>query len=281
MKDNTGILYICPTPIGNLEDITLRCLRILKEVDLIASEDTRVSKKLLNHFQIKTPLISYHKFSEKQKLNILIDKLLEGQSIALISDSGTPTISDPGNMLLKEAFCNKIKIVPLPGACSVSCALSASGLAEHGYIFAGFQAKNNTIKTKTLKSLTTCNLPIVIFESPQRLVATLECIKEAFGSIKVFIGRELTKLNEEILFDNIENLIEKFTLTTPKGEITIIIDKINFCPPQLTEKEIKSLIEEKIKQDKPVSTIAKELSEELEINKNKIYKMALKLSNKE
>jgi 16S rRNA (cytidine1402-2'-O)-methyltransferase len=131
-------LYVCPTPIGNLEDITLRALRVLNEVDIIAAEDTRVTRKLLTHYNIQTPLISYHKHTEREKSKVIINELLAGKSIALVTDSGTPLISDPGNELITAAIHNQIKVTPLPGASALTCALSASGLSENGFIFYGF-----------------------------------------------------------------------------------------------------------------------------------------------
>lgn len=280
MSKISGLLYICPTPIGNLEDITLRCLRILKEVDYIAAEDTRVTKKLLNHFDIKTKLISYHKFTEKKQSDEIISKLKNGENIALVTDAGTPVVSDPGNEIVSQAISNNIKVIPLPGPSAVTCALSASGLISEGFIFYGFLPKNTSQQIKLLQSLSENNLPIVFFESPNRVLATLQTISDNFGNINITVTRELTKLYEEIISGEINNIIDHFKSKTIKGEFTIIIDPIHSEHTKLSIKEIESLIIEKLNNETPISSISLELSEYLGLSKNKIYKLALTLQNK-
>lgn len=221
---NKGTLYICPTPIGNLEDITLRALRVLKEVDLIACEDTRVTQKLLNHYDIKTKSISYHKFSEKQKSGYLVEKLLEGQNIALVSDAGTPVLSDPGVELVKKARENNIKIIPLPGASAIMTAFSAGGFDNHYFTFIGFLPKSTKEIELIINKYKESN--IILFESPNRLLKTLNEIKSLFGNVNLLIARELTKIYEEIIKDTIENHIEYFNKNSPRGEFTIIIEGI-------------------------------------------------------
>ena len=194
-----GTLYICPTPIGNLEDITLRVLRVLKEVDFIACEDTRVTQKLLNRYEINTKLISYHKFSEKEKSNYIVQLLNEGKSIALVSDAGTPLISDPGIELLKH----DINVIPLPGPSSVITALSATPRNGTDFVFIGFLPKTKKAKEDFLRKYS--DIDIVAFESPNRLVKSLQEILEVLGNRKVTIARELTKIYEEIKTDLIDN----------------------------------------------------------------------------
>jgi len=271
---NKGTLYICPTPIGNLEDITLRVLRILKEVDLIACEDTRVTQKLLNHYNITTKLTSYHKFSEKQKSEYLINLLLEGKNIALVSDAGTPLISDPGFELIKQAHKNNIKIEPLPGASAVMTAFSASGLDNPYFAFVGFLPRSRKEKETLLNRCKEIN--IIFFEAPTRFVKTLEELKEILGNVNLITARELTKIHEEIRRETIENQIEYYTAKPPKGEITAIIEgvaeKVNLD---------ESLIIEKIKILKTAGYSTKEISRILSLltscPKGKIYDLAVKL----
>jgi len=267
-----GILYICPTPIGNLEDITLRVIRVLKEVDLIACEDTRITQKLLNHYEIKTPTISYHKFSEKEKSGYLIKQLIEGKNIALVSDAGTPLISDPGAELLKEAYLNNIKVIPLPGASSVITALSAGLISGGEFVFLGFLPRPAKEKEQILSKYSEINM--VFFESPNRLIHSLEEIFKIFGNRNAIIARELSKIYEEIKRDNITNLIEYYTQNPLKGEIVLIIEG---------QKEEKTRDEaeiiEKIKILKKEGYSTKEISKIISLftgfPKKEIYNLAL------
>lgn len=237
--NNSGILYICPTPIGNLEDMTLRAIRILKEVDMIACEDTRVTQKLLNHFEIKTKLTSYHKFSEKHKGKYIIDLLLEGKNIALTSDAGTPLISDPGFELLKLASENNIKVTPIPGANAAITAMSACATEIPEFTFIGFLPKDNKTKEQVISEYKNSN--IIIYESPSRLLNTLKEIKELLGNRNATVARELTKYYEEFKTDTLENLIEFYSSKQIKGEITLIIkaqkvEKLNENDESLLDK---------------------------------------------
>ena len=267
-----GVLYICPTPIGNLEDITLRAIRTLKEVDLIACEDTRVTQKLLNHYDIKTKLTSYHKFSEKEKSSYLINLLNEGNNIALVSDAGTPLISDPGKELIKQVYENNIKIVPLPGASSVITALSANYAGQMPFVFAGFLPKTGKEKEKILFKYS--NINIVMFESPNRLVRTLEEVFELLGNRHATIARELTKIYEEIKRDSLSNLIEYYSKNPPRGEVILIIEG---------QEEKKSLdkekLEEKIRILKKAGYGVKELSKIISLlhgcSKKEVYDLAI------
>lgn len=269
-----GNLYICPTPIGNLEDITLRTLRILKEVDLIACEDTRITQKLLNHYDIRTKLISYHKFSEKQKSSYLVELLNEGKNIALVSDAGTPLISDPGGELIKLVYENNIKITPLPGANSVVTALSASYTGNLPFVFAGFLPKTKKEKENFL--LKYLNINIVAFESPNRLVKTLEEAREILGNRHATVAREITKIYEEIKRDSLEKLKDYYTQNPPKGEIVLIIEA------QEQEKDFdKAELEEKIRILSGAGYGVKELSKMISLlyggSKKEIYDLAVKL----
>lgn len=258
-----GNLYICPTPIGNLEDITLRALRILKEVDLIACEDTRVTQKLLNRYDIKTKLISYHKFSEKEKSSYIVDLLNEGKNIALVSDAGTPLISDPGAELLKQ----DINVIPLPGASSVTTALSASPLDDGPFVFVGFLPKSG--KDFLLKY---SDINIVAFESPNRLVKTLEEILKIFGSKTVTVARELTKIYEQIKTGAVDELIKYYCENPPKGEIVIIIHSTEEKEPE--KKEIVEKIKILKKEGYSVKDISRIVSALYNFPKNEVYDLA-------
>lgn len=222
MGESTS-LYIVPTPIGNLEDITLRALRILKEVDLILAEDTRTSGYLLKHFEIKKPLQSYHSYNEHKALEVLIKRLKGGDRMALISDAGTPGISDPGFLLVRGCLENDVKVECLPGATAFVPALVNSGLPSDSFIFEGFLPQKKGRKTK-LEQLATEERTIILYESPFRLIKTLEQLKEVMGSErKASVSRELTKLHEETVNDSLEGLLNYFNQKTIKGEIVIVI----------------------------------------------------------
>ena len=267
-----GSLYICPTPIGNLEDITLRAIRVLKEVDFIACEDTRITQKLLNHYEIKTPTVSYHKFSEKEKSGYLISQIKEGKNIALVSDAGTPLISDPGSELLKEAYLNDIKVVPLPGASSVITALSAGLVFEGEFAFLGFLPRTVKEKEQILSKYSEIN--VVFFESPNRLRHSLEEIFRILGNRNAIIARELSKIYEEIKRDNISNLIEYYAQNPLKGEIVLIIEGQK---EEKTHEEAEII--EKIKILKKEGYSTKEISKIISLftgfPKKEVYNLAL------
>lgn len=217
-----GTLHIVATPIGNLKDITLRALDVLKNVDMVASEDTRTSRKLLNAYNIKTPLVSYHAHSTVSKTNKLIENLVSGKNIALITDAGTPGIQDPAGRLVDLAYQKNIKVVAIPGPSAVTAVLSIAGISADSFYFVGFLPKKKGRQTKW-KELAIIEDLIVIYESPYRVIKTLKDIKEYLGNRKLIIGREITKKFEEVLRDNTENLIQHFTDKAPKGEFVIIV----------------------------------------------------------
>ena len=217
-----GKLYLVATPIGNLEDITLRALRILREVDLIAAEDTRHTLGLLNHFEISKPLISYYKQNEKSKSEILIKKLLEGQNVAIVSDAGTPGISDPGEEIVKVAIENGIEIIPIPGACAFVNALIASGLSSKEFSFIGFLSAIKKEKKEKLEEIKYETRTLILYEAPHKLKTTLEAIYEILGDRKIVLARELTKIHEEFIRDNVSNILER--IDEIKGEFVILIE---------------------------------------------------------
>ncbi|MDO5557139.1 MAG: 16S rRNA (cytidine(1402)-2'-O)-methyltransferase [Clostridia bacterium] len=220
-----GKLYLVATPIGNLEDITLRAIRILKEVDIIAAEDTRHTLKLLNHLNISKPLISYHRHNEEVKCDSLINKLLEGENIALVSDAGTPVISDPGEEIVKEAINNEIEVVPIPGACALVNALIASGLDSREFSFYGFLSLNKKIRMEKLKQIMTERKTSILYEAPHKIQNTLKDILNEVGDRNIVLARELTKIHEEYIRGKVSELIEK--IENFKGEFIILIEGNN------------------------------------------------------
>jgi 16S rRNA (cytidine1402-2'-O)-methyltransferase len=216
------MLFVVATPIGNLDDITLRALTVLKTVDLIAAEDTRQTKKLLTRHHISTPLVSFHQHSRQPKTNQLISRLQAGDKIALVTDAGTPGISDPGGELVAAARQAGIQIVPIPGASAITAILSVAGVPADLWLFVGFLPKKKGRQT-LWQELATTAMPIVIFESPHRVIKTLQEILTHLGDRTLVIGRELTKLHEEIVVEPTSQLIERFTATPPRGEFVIVI----------------------------------------------------------
>lgn len=237
MINLTGVLYICATPIGNLEDITLRVLRTLKEVDLIAAEDTRYSQRLLRHYNIQTPMISYHQHNRKSKGPGLIIKLKKGMNIALITDAGTPGISDPGEDLVKLAYKEDIKVYSLPGATACITALTLSGLSTRRFTFEAFLPKDNKLKKRILEELQNESRTIIIYEAPHRLLKTLDILFEYIGDRKITIVRELTKQYEEINQTTLKNAVIKYKEEEVKGEIVLIIEGKSWEEIDLKNKE--------------------------------------------
>ncbi|OCR00571.1 16S rRNA (cytidine(1402)-2'-O)-methyltransferase [Oscillatoriales cyanobacterium USR001] len=271
-----GILYIVATPIGNLEDMTFRAIRILQEVDLIAAEDTRHTGKLLHHFQIKTPQISYHEHNRHQRLPELINKLLTGKTIALVTDAGMPGISDPGYDLVKACADANIPIIPIPGACACIVALSASGLPTDRFIFEGFLAVKGKERRLSLEVLKNESRTIILYESPHRLRQTLADLGNFLGMDReIVLARELTKLYEEFWRGNIGDAIAHYTNREPQGEFTIVIAGISTVTPILSEEAIKAQLQELINQGVTKSQASRELAEKTALPRRQIYQIAL------
>ncbi|HHY41679.1 MAG TPA: 16S rRNA (cytidine(1402)-2'-O)-methyltransferase [Thermoanaerobacterales bacterium] len=284
-----GILYLCPTPIGNLEDITLRALKILNEVDYIAAEDTRVTLKLLNHFNIKTPLISYHEHNKKSQGPRLISLLQEGKNIALVTDAGTPGISDPGEDLVKDAIKAGINIVPLPGAIAAICALVASGLSTERFVFEGFLPKKNQDRDRRLLELASEERTIIFYEAPHRIIKTLKVLKDTFGNRKAAVAREMTKIHEEFARGTLEDLIQRFIDVKPKGEMVIVVEGAKkdlnsdrgqpapFLENELSSEELKSklqaMFKENISQGYAKNQALRKAAKELGISRNEAYRI--------
>ena len=219
-----GKLYLCATPIGNLEDITLRVLRVLREADLIAAEDTRNSRKLLNHFEIKTPMTSYHEYNKIEKGYKLIEKMKQGSHVALITDAGTPGISDPGEELVKMCYEAGIEVTSLPGAAACITALTLSGLSTRRFCFEAFLPADKKEKQAVLEELKRETRTIVLYEAPHRLVRTLSELSETLGDRKLTVCRELTKKHETAFVTTVSGALAHFQNTEPKGECVLVLE---------------------------------------------------------
>lgn len=220
----SGRLFLVGTPIGNLEDVTLRALRVLREADLVAAEDTRHTGRLLAHYQIRKPLLSYHEFNEAQRARELVERLRNGQSVALVSDAGMPVISDPGMRLVRAAAAADIPIETVPGPSAVTMSVALAGVGDGRFLFYGFLPPKPTKRKKILTELAPLPYSLVFFESPFRVVAALRDLEEAFGERTAVVGRELTKKFEQVLRGSIGQLREKLESQRVKGEITIVVE---------------------------------------------------------
>ena len=278
-RNNHGILYIVPTPIGNLEDITLRALRILKEVDLIAAEDTRHTRNLLNHFGIATPLISYYREKEAERSEEILLRLQEGKNIALVSDAGTPAISDPGAVVVRQAHDQGLTVVPLPGPSAVTTALSASGITSAGFLFLGFLPAKSGQRRKALAAIADCEYPVVFYESPHRIDTFLADALEILGDRQAFWARELTKSFEDLQSGNLNDLLAKSSQGRNRGEFVVVI-----CPGSREEAKGQTL-EELIlwyrdNSELSLKDVSRRLATDLGISRSQIYQQALALWNR-
>lgn len=267
----SGNLYLVATPIGNLEDITLRAIKVLKEVDIIAAEDTRHTLKLLNHLEIKKPLISYHRHNEEIKTTVLIDKLLEGKNIALVTDAGTPAISDPGEEVVKKAIENDIKIIPIPGACALINALIVSGFDTKQFSFYGFLPINKKNRKAKFDELIKEKNTIILYEAPHKLLNTLKDISKYLGNVNIVLAKEITKIHEAFIRGKIKDIIHN--TEDIKGEFIIIIEPIEvedkYLMDELTVDELYVKYE---KQGLEKKEIIKRIAKDKCVNKNEIYK---------
>lgn len=272
-KRRDGILYIVATPIGNLEDITLRAIRILKEVDLIAAEDTRHTLKLLNHLEISKPLISYHRHNEEIKSDVLIEKLQDGNNIALVSDAGTPGICDPGEEIIKKCIELEISVVPVPGACAMINSLICSGINTREFTFLGFLPLNKKLRNNKLYEIKNSNKTVIIYEAPHKLKSTLKDLKEILSvNRNVVLAREITKIHEEFIRGNIDKLIDKSE--NIKGEIVLIIDGNSEISEEneLNELSIEDHYKFYEEQGFDKKEIIKRIAKDRNVSKNEIYK---------
>lgn len=270
-----GILYIVATPIGNLDDITLRALRVLKEVDVIAAEDTRHTQILLRHHDIHTPLTSYHEHNERAKSQELVTRLARGQQIALVSDAGTPAISDPGFRLVVQAIRAGVRIVPIPGASALTAVLSASGLPTDRFVFEGFLPAKKSQRRERLQTLRDETRTLIFYEAPHRLKEALDDIHELLGNRDAVLAREVSKLHEEFWRGPVSELIGALGNAEPRGEVTLILSgsagasRVN---EDLLQAEIRELKDQGLR----VKEIAEVLGEKFGYPKKEIYRLALR-----
>lgn len=236
-----GALYICATPIGNLEDITLRTLRILKEVDLIAAEDTRNSIKLLNHFEIKTPMTSYHEYNKYDKAKILVEKMQQGMNIALITDAGTPAISDPGEELVKQCHEAGVTVTSLPGPSAFVTALTISGQKTRRFCFEAFLPYDKKERNEILEELKTETRTIIIYEAPHKLKKTLKDLYENLGNRNISVCKELTKKHETNFRTTMKHAIDFYEQEEPRGEFVLVIEGVN--SEELKQEKRQSYLE--------------------------------------
>ncbi len=274
-----GKLYLVATPIGNLNDITFRAITILKEVDVIAAEDTRHTLKLLNHYNITKPLISYHRHNEEVKKDLLIDKLLNGENVAIVTDAGTPGICDPGEEIIREAINKKIDIIPIPGAVAFVNALICSGINTREFAFYGFLPINKKLRNNKLEEISKENKTVILYEAPHKLKNTLEDILKNVGNIPCILAKEITKIHEEFIRGDINIILEKIKNEEEiKGEYVIILDLNN----NIKEEENKfqeMTLEEHFKyyeeQGLNKKEIIKKIAKDRNTNKNEIYQKFL------
>ena len=281
-QSNYGTLYVVATPIGNINDITYRAVEVLSNVYIIATEDTRHSKKIFNYFGIKTKQISYHKHNEAERCDYLIKLLLEGKDIALVSDAGTPSISDPGDIVISEAHKKNIMVSPIPGVSSVIAAISSSGFSSDDFKFIGFLPKKNSQKIDILKIKN--NFSLVFFESPNRVLNTLEELRKIYGGQKkILVAKEITKIYENINYLSLDDWFEYFSENNNerlKGEFVIIIPKEKLTNKDILDGKIESFIILLLKNNVSYNSAIKIVCTFYKLNKNKIYKKYINLAKK-
>lgn len=273
MNKKLGILYVVATPIGNLDDITLRAIKTLSEVDIIAAEDTRHTLKLLNHLEISKPLISYHRHNEETKVDVLIDKLKEGKNIALVSDAGTPGICDPGEVIIKRCIEEEITVVPIPGACAMINSLICSGIDTNEFTFLGFLPINKKLREIKLKEIKNQNKTTIIYEAPHKLEKTLKDLEKVLDDDrKIVLAREITKIHEEFIRGTVKEILNN--IENIKGEMVLIIEKNNSIESK--ENKLNELtLDEHYKyyenQGLEKKEIIKQIAKDRNVSKNEIY----------
>lgn len=276
-----GILYVVATPIGNKEDITLRALNTLREVDLILAEDTRKTGRFLAQYDIKNRMVSYHEHNENKRTPVLVEKLKKGVSMALVSDAGTPTVSDPGYILIHEAIASNIHVVPIPGVSAAITALSVSGLPSDSFIFIGFTSKKKTIRMNQLHTLSKEIRTLIFYESPKRILSFLEDIADVFGKDRqVVFSREMTKMHEEFIRGSVSELVDLLKKrSTIKGECVLVVSGAS-KHEAISDETITKEISRKLEANQKLSDLAKEIALKYQVPKSRIYQEALKLSGK-
>lgn len=279
--DSLGILYVVATPIGNRKDITLRALDILKKADFILTEDTRKTGRFLEYYKIKNRLVSYHEHNENKRAPVLVEKLKRGMSMALVSDAGTPTVSDPGYTLIYHAIANNIKIVPVPGVSAAISALCVSGLPSDSFVFIGFVSRKKKKRIEQLQNLSTEKRTLVFYESPRRILSFMEDLSYAFGSNRyVVISREMTKIHEEFIRGTVSELVDILKKRSSiKGEFTLVVSGVS-DDKDISIEVIKKDIYSKLEENNKLSDVAKEIALKYQVPKSMVYNEALKLAGK-
>lgn len=273
-----GTLYVVGTPIGNLEDMTFRAVKILQSVDAIAAEDTRHTGKLLQHFQIKTPQVSYHEHNRNERLPELLNKLSEGKAIALVTDAGMPGISDPGYELVKACAEAGIEVVPIPGATAGITALSASGLPTHRFVFEGFLPASGQERQQRLESLQAESRTLIFYEAPHRVRETLQDLAQYLGENRsIVLARELTKLHEEFWRGSIGEAIVHYNQQEPKGEFTLIVTGAEAEVPVLSQEALKAELQQIMAQGVSRSQASRQLAQLTKLPRRQLYQLALSL----
>jgi 16S rRNA (cytidine1402-2'-O)-methyltransferase len=273
-----GTLYVVGTPIGNLEDITFRAVRILQTVDVIAAEDTRHTGKLLHHFQIKTQQISYHDHNQQRRIPELLNQLHAGKAIALVTDAGMPGISDPGYYLIKACIDAGVSVVPIPGATAGITALSASGLLTERFVFEGFLPAKGAQRHLRLDILTRETRTLIFYEAPHRLRQTLQDLAIALGEERqVVLARELTKLHEEFWRGTIGEALAHYQERQPQGEFTLVVAGIQLVTPMLSEEALKAELKQLLKQGESRSQASRQLAKVTSLSRQQIYQLALEI----
>jgi 16S rRNA (cytidine1402-2'-O)-methyltransferase len=278
---NEGALYVVATPIGNMDDITLRALKVLGQVDLIAAEDTRHTGKLLKHHHIKSPLMSYHEHNEKERTPLLIERMVSGSSIALVSNAGTPTVSDPGYMLLQRAVEADIRVIPVPGASAGVAALSISGLPTDSFVFIGFPARKKAKRLRQLQELAEEKRTLIFYENPGRILTFMEEVADIMGDRYGVLCREMTKLHEEFLRGSLSELIASLSSrSTVKGECTLLVKGCEETKKVSKDVIRAELIEALESKEGKISEISKIIAKKYGLSRNRVYEEALKLKAK-
>lgn len=268
----SGTLFLVATPIGNLEDITQRALRVLQEVDLIACEDTRHTRKLLNHFGIDTPTTSYHEHNEQEKSSLLVQKLLAGQNIAIVSDAGTPGISDPGFRVVKSAIEKNVSVVPVPGPVALIAALVASGFPTDEFYFGGFLPSRTGQRRAKLAQLADLRTTLVFYEAPHRIGESLRDAFEVLGEREAVVARELTKLHETVERGRLSELVEEFSAVSTKGEIVLLIDRTVIESAKHEPEQLVNLIEELVREGADERAALKQAAKKLGLTRDEAYR---------
>ena len=273
-----GMLYLVPTPIGNLSDISIRCRETLERVDFIAAEDTRVSLKLLNHLGIKKSLVSYYEHNKAFKGNVIVERILAGETCALVSDAGSPAISDPGEDLVKECAAAGITVCAIPGPCAAITALSISGQATGRFCFEGFLSTAKKSRREHLESLQSEQRTMIFYEAPHKLLSTLEDLRDAFGEDRgISLSRELTKLHEEVVRTTVGEAVVKYTENPPNGEFVLIVAGAEPVAKEVpTETDAAARVAQLMEEGLSRKDAVKQTAKELGLPKNVVYDIALK-----